>query len=585
MSTPIEQIKEKLDIVDFIRSYIPLHPSGKNFKALCPFHKEKTPSFMVSPERQTWHCFGSCAEGGDIFKFIMKHDNLEFYEALKVLAEKAGIELKRLSPADQKQFGILYDINKVAKEFFINQLAEPANKDALEYLKSRGLKKETIDEFEIGFTPNKYETLSLYLINLGYSAPDIERSGLVFKNERGNYTDRFRGRIMFPLNNSFGKTVGFSGRILPQYETTEVGKYINSPETPIFNKSKIIYGFDKTKKNIKEENSALLVEGQMDFLMCYQDGVKNIIAVSGTALTPEHLKTLQRMTDQLILSFDNDEAGFKAAERSIDLAGAMDLNVKILTLKDYKDPAEAVQRKPGLLLGLINKTKPAMEFYFERYLGESSKSNPPTGGQNSKFDLSEFKKNLRIVLGKIKNLASSIEKSHWLKNLSLKTGIEEKALTEEMEQLKIIPNSQFLISKQTLNSKSYILNSRIELIAQRLVTLTVEKKKFQKEIKEYFEYLPLDYQIIYKSLINKSHINEKRLSDSAELISLHSGFEPQDEEKTEKEFYELLKHLKFEFMKEKKQSLAKLIKEAEIAGDENKLKKALKEFDEISKIS
>ncbi len=578
MSTPIEQIKEKLDIVEFIRSYISLQPAGKNFKAICPFHKEKTPSFIVSPERQTWHCFGACSEGGDIFKFLMKHDNLEFYETLKVLGEKAGIELKQLSPADQKQFGILYDINKSAKEFFRKELKQ--SKEALKYLVNRGLNKETINKFEIGFAPNKYEAVYLYLINSGYSAPDIERSGLVFKNERGNYTDRFRGRIMFPINNNFGKSVGFSGRILPQYEVPEIGKYINSPETPIFNKSKIIYGFDKTKKDIKEQNSVLLVEGQIDFLACYQDGIKNVIAISGTALTPEQLKTLHRLTNQIILNFDNDEAGLKAVERSIDLAGAIDLSVKILILKDYKDPAEAIAKKPGLMTELIKKTKPAMEFYFERY--KLTNDQQPTTN-----DLPQFKKNIRIVLGKIKNLASPIEQSHWLKELSLRTKIEEKTLAEEMGQLKIVlPKSKTIneqvISSQALNSKSYILSSRINLIAQRLIVLASEEKKFQLKIKKYFKYLPLDYQIIYETIINKSPLAEKRLSNLTNLISLRPGLELQGK-KIDDEFYELLKYLKIEFIKNKKQSLSKLIKEAETDGNEEKLKESLREFDEISK--
>src|SRR3989344_5357251 len=336
--TPVEQIKEKLDIVEFIRGYISVQPAGKNFKALCPFHKEKTPSFIISPDRQTWHCFGSCSEGGDIFKFLMKYENLEFYEALKILAEKAGIELRKIAPAEQKQFNILYEINEEAKEFFKKNLNLEGAAEAKKYLLDRGLKKETIEEFELGFASDEWETLSLYLIKKGYSAFDIERAGLAYKNERGGLIDRFRGRIIFPIHNHFGKVIGFSGRILPRLETPEIGKYINSPETLIFNKSKILYGFYKSKNFIREIKTAVLVEGQMDFLACWQDGVKNIVAVSGTALTIDHLKVLKRQTDQLIFCFDNDEAGLKAAERSIDLANSQDFNVKILTLKEHKDP-------------------------------------------------------------------------------------------------------------------------------------------------------------------------------------------------------------------------------------------------------
>ena len=329
MNTPIQGIKDRLDIVDFIRSYVTLLPAGKNFKAPCPFHKEKTPSFIVSPERQTWHCFGACSEGGDVFKFLMKYENLEFYEALKVLAEKAGVELKQISPAEQRQFGILYDINNAAKDFFRKELWK--SRESLDYFKKRGLQKETVEEFELGLAPDKFDALTVYLTKADYNVVDIERAGLNFKNDRGSYIDRFRGRLMFPIHNHFGKVVGFSGRIFPQLETEkmDVGKYVNSPETTIFNKSRILYGFHKTKNHIKEQQSAVLVEGQMDFLMLYQDGIKNAVATSGTALTIDHLRVLRRFADQLVLSFDSDEAGIKAAERSIDLAHSFDFNTKI----------------------------------------------------------------------------------------------------------------------------------------------------------------------------------------------------------------------------------------------------------------
>src|SRR3989344_8513903 len=299
----------------------------------------------------------------------MKYENLEFYEVLKILAEKAGIELRQIAPAEQKQFNVLYEINEEAKEFFKKNLE--GSVEAKKYLLDRGLKKETIEEFELGFSSNKWEELSLYLIKKGYSAFDIERAGLAYKNERGGLIDRFRGRIIFPIHNHFGKVIGFSGRILPRLETPEIGKYINSPETLIFNKSKILYGFYKSKNFIREIKTAVLVEGQMDFLACWQDGVKNIVAVSGTALTIDHLKVLKRQTDQLIFCFDNDEAGLKAAERSIDLANSQDFNVKILTLKEHKDPAEAIFKNPGIMAELLKEAKSAMEFYFERYLSNA----------------------------------------------------------------------------------------------------------------------------------------------------------------------------------------------------------------------
>lgn len=587
MLSPIQEIKDRLDIVEFIRSYIPLLAAGKNFKANCPFHKEKTPSFIVSSERQTWHCFGACSEGGDIFKFLMKIENLEFYEALKFLAEKAGIELKKINPIEYKQSGILYEINEAAKIFFKKGLEQ--SNEVLKYLLERGLKKETIEEFELGFSQNNYDDLTRHLINSGFDVKDIEKSGLNFKTDRGNYIDRFRGRIIFPLNDYFGKTIGFSGRIMPQFETPEIGKYVNSPETPIFNKSKLLYGFHKTKEEIRRLKSAILVEGQMDFLALFQEGIKNIIAVSGTALTADHLKAVRRSTDELVFCFDNDEAGFKAMERAIDLAGACDFNAKILILENYKDPGEMVLNAPEKLSDFFSKSKPAMEFYFNRYLAEVENSKFKVKSLDSKFDLGNFKKNIRIVLEKIKNLASPVEQAHWIKELSLKTKIEEKALVEEMAQLKILINAE----KRGLNINGNLRDNprqpalnRQELIAQKLISLIIIKDELKLLLEGYWDYFPKEYLLILKSLIEQTKLNDERLNNILGIISLRSSFEYSiiDEEKINAEFNELLKQLQSGHLKEKRQNLMLLIKEAEKKGEEEKIISALKEFDEVSRI-
>ncbi len=582
MASPIQEIKDKLDIVEFIRSYIQLQPAGKNFKACCPFHKEKTPSFIVSPERQTWHCFGSCSEGGDIFKFIMKHDNLEFYEALKFLAEKAGIELKKFSPADQRQFGVLYDINDSAKNFFKNQLT--LSKEALDYLLKRGLKKEIVEEFEIGLAPYGFDNLTVHLINAGYDVKDVERAGMNFKSERGGYLDRFRGRIMFPIYNHFGKVIGFSGRILPQYDTGETGKYINSPETVIFNKSKVLYGFHKSKNFIKEQKFAVLVEGQMDFLMSWQDGVKNAVATSGTALTVNHLAVLRRLTDRLVFCFDNDEAGLKAAERSIDLAQNQDFSVKLLILEDYKDPAEAVKNKPGILNKLIEKSKPAMEFYFGRYLPKNSEFRI----KNSEFDFGNLKNNIRIVLSKIKILASPIERQHWLRELALKTRIKEEALAEEMEQLKILNYESRIMNYGAINQSpdNLITKSRIDLIAQKIVGILTIKEDLHSHIKNHLDYFPEAYSVIVKSLVEKTKIEDEHHVNLLNSISLKTSLEFQifDEEKINFEFYELMRQLTLEHLRNKRQGMVNLLKEAEISGDEKKVAAILREFDEVSRL-
>ncbi|MDI6717530.1 MAG: DNA primase [Patescibacteria group bacterium] len=585
MNSPVEEIKNRIDIVDFLRFYVELKPAGKNFKARCPFHNEKTPSFMVSPERQTWHCFGSCSEGGDIFKFLMKFENIEFYEALKILAEKAGVELKKISPSDQKQFGILYDINETAKDYFKQRLAQ--NERPQKYLDERKLKKETIEEFEIGFAPQAYDELTLYLVNLGYDVKDIERAGLNFKSERGNYLDRFRGRIMFPIYNHFGKTVGFSGRILPELDNGEMGKYINSPETPIFNKSKILYGFHKSKNFIREEKNVFLVEGQMDFLMCWQDGIKNAAATSGTALTGDHLKALKRIADNLIFSFDNDEAGLKAAERAIDLANNMDFNVKVLPLKEFKDPAEAVMKKPSFLKSIIKEAKLAMEFYFDAYLKK-----------NESGDFSDDKKNIRAVLAKVKNISSPIERAHWLSELGHKVNIDEKILAEEMNQIKLAPEGQTLNEEnfKKINIQTVAGKNRVDMIAKRLIILTLaigqklsdEKKcRLFGNLKESIQYLPEKYKEIFELTANEKTSDKPEILNLMESLSLQSSMEIEklkSDDKAEREFLELLKQLEFEYLKNESEKTAKKIKEAEKKDDKENLEIALKQFDKISKL-
>lgn len=572
--TLIEQIKEKTDIVQFIGSYIQLKPAGKNFKANCPFHKENTPSFMVSPDRQRWHCFGSCSEGGDVITFLMKYDNLEFHEALKILAEKAGIEIKKTSPQEQKQFGILYDIIEATKSFYKNELKN--SKSALEYLAKRGLKAETIEEFEIGFAPADYDNQTVHLINLGFDVKDIERAGVCFKNDRGSYTDRLRGRIIFPITNHFGKTIGFSGRILPEYDTGETGKYINSPETLIFNKSKTLYGFGKTKSFIREAKQAAVMEGQMDFLMCWQDGMKNIVAVSGTALTGDHLTALKKQADNVVFCFDADEAGLKAAERAIDLASGLDLNVKLLVLDDFKDPADAVLAKPGFMAEAVKSAKPAMEFYFDRYLGRGE-----AGGE---IDFSLFKKNLRVILEKIKKMASPVEQSHWLKFLAHLSKTDESVLRDEMERIKISSASPVLHNFPTAGIFPDKAGRR-KLIADRLIALLSAKKEFAAPAAEFVDYFPAESRAMYENIINQKPIAEQKIADELAMLSMAPvDLSEKNAEKLEEEFEELLRELKLENLKEEAGRLKEALAVAEKNKDEQKISDCLKKFDEVSKI-
>jgi DNA primase len=484
-SSTTELIKSKLDIVDFLRGYLTLTPAGKNFKALCPFHHEKSPSFSISPERQRFHCFG-CGADGDIFGFVMKYENMEFGEALRMLAEKAGVELRHENPAEYRFTGLLYDLNAQAKDFYKRALgAAPIVK---QYLAERGLTPSTIEEFELGWAPNEPEALSMHLLNGGAAPQDLLQAGLSIKTERGMMLDRFRGRVMFPIHNHLGKVVGFTGRILPQFDTSNdpkatyvTAKYVNSPETPIFQKSKLLYGFWKSKDFIREAKAAVLVEGQMDFLMSYQSGVRNVIASSGTALTADHLRSVHRLADEVILCFDSDVAGSDAAERAIDLAEASDFSVKVATYRGFKDAAEAAKADPENVQRTVAAAVSAPLFYFEKFL-------PPVLVGATSFDPAALTtrdglNKLRRVLLKLRNIASPVERDHWMKELAKRTGVDEATLKAEAEKSATeqyaspnSPGANVAAGQDDQAPKRQV--SRQELIAEDLLALALARNDF-----------------------------------------------------------------------------------------------------------
>lgn len=573
MSDNTQQIKDKLDIADFIRTYVPLSPAGKNLKGNCPFHKEKTPSFVVSPDRQMWHCFG-CNLGGDIFGFLMRFENIEFFEALKILSEKAGVDIGQMSGPDQKALNSLYEINRLAKDFFQQQLTLSSSKGVIEYLTSRGLKPETIAEFEIGFAPDQTETLTRLLLGKGFTIVAIEKAGLSLKTDRGTYRDRFRNRIMFPLINPFGKTIAFTGRIMPGFEADNIGKYVNSPETPIFNKSKLLYGLDKSKNFIRDSRTAILVEGQMDLIMSWQDGVKNLVATSGTALTADHLRNLKRLADSLVLSFDQDAAGKMAAERTIDLANAADLSVKVLSVPadlGVKDPADIVKATPGMMLKLVADAKPAMEYLIEKYR------------VSDKTDMLAWKKNVRAVLARAKAISSPIERSSWMKKISDQSGIGQQTLEEEMLNLKDEAPKFSDENAQPGPKPALPQFSRRDLIGHRIVSLVLNHPGFYEEIKPRLGELVENHKLILEHGRDPKALTlAPDLQPIADYIGLQSGlmFTP-DEGKNKAELLELFRQLNMENLRGKKQELLWSIKMAEQRNDEAELSQALVAFDKV----
>ncbi len=514
--SPTEEIKSKIDIVEFLKEYIEVRPAGKNMKARCPLHNEKTPSFMISPERQTWRCFG-CSRGGDIFTFVMEHEHCEFYEALTMLAEKTGVAIRRYASGEQRQLNVLFDINEAAAEFF--SAALPTSTHAQTYLASRGLHAKTCEEFMLGITPPASsehaggDAAIRHLTGKGFAMNDIVRAGIAMPGRRGGYNDRFYDRLMFPIHNHFGKIIGFTGRIL--HENPAAAKYLNTPETPVFKKSKILYGFHRSKEHIRNERSAFLVEGQMDFLMAWQDGVKTGIATSGTAVTQDHLLVLRRYADKLVVSFDNDDAGWAASERVLSMAHALDFTTYVVLLSEsVNDPADIVVKNPGMLKAMIHDAQPAIRLLFEKY--------PVTDNPI------ESKVNIRMLLKTIHVFTSAIDRGYWMRELSRTSGVPEEELKEEMSVIakqsdKKAATLSASASVPTVNAPPPM--TRLERISEHLISTAVAHNKIHELKKSAsLQYVPKKYQEIIIALAEDNG-TDGALHPPITLIQERAGLE------------------------------------------------------------
>ena len=339
----IEEVKNKTDIVSLISEYIEVKKAGRNYKANCPFHGEKTPSFMISPELQMYKCFG-CSKSGDVFTFLEEHEGMEFGEALKYLAEKVGVKLTFVKQNETSEKEKIIEINKSTLNFYNYALTNhPNSKKVLEYLtKDRGLTQDIIKKFNIGYAPEEYDALSKYLVGKKkHNSKDLQLSGLLV----GRGTDRFRGRVIFPLFDHKGSAVGFAGRILP-WQKQDMAKYINSPETPAYHKSKILFGLNITKSEIRNSDFAVIVEGELDMISSYAAGIRNVVAIKGSALTEDQIRLVGRFCKKIVLCLDSDFAGDEAAKRGAVMAVNMGFEVKVASLKSYKDPDEIARKDP-----------------------------------------------------------------------------------------------------------------------------------------------------------------------------------------------------------------------------------------------
>lgn len=473
---PIEEIKRKLDIVEYINARVPLKKTGRNFKAVCPFHSEKTASFVVSPERQIWYCFGACGEGGDIIKFAQKYDGLEFREALEDLARVAGVDLSSSSFKVQSSSWTkkkkLLEINHLAGEYFHFLLTKhQAGEKARRYLKERKIDKGSIKLFKLGFAPEMWDGLYQFLVEKKkYEPKEVEEAGLIVKKaqtkERGHY-DRFRGRVMFPLKDQRGNIVGFAGRLLDP--KAEQAKYVNTPETLLYHKSDLLFGLDLAAEHIRQEKKAIVVEGEIDMIQSFQNGVKNVVAIKGSALTMGQLKLLKRYTENLYLALDADLAGDQAARRGIELAENEGFNLRVVRLLKGKDPDECIRQNVGAWKKSIKKAMPIYDFVID-----SAKERVE---QDANLSESEKKKKITEetapFLAKISNV---VVRAYYVKKLAEVLGIDEEVAETAVAQGGKVQRVQAPEKPGEEKAKK----TREEMLGEYLLSLVLQAEKGER---------------------------------------------------------------------------------------------------------
>lgn len=438
----VDEIKARLDIVDVVSGYVHLQKAGRNFKALCPFHHEKTPSFVVFPETQTWRCFGACGEGGDLFSFVMKAEGWEFGEALRNLAKRAGVELTPLTPAQQQQaneYERLQGMIEEAARFFHQHLLEaPAAESVRAYVAGRGLRPETIAAFQLGYAPDDWHQALQHLQMLGYAQDEIVEAGLAIRNEQGNVYDRFRHRLMIPIRDARGRTVGFGARAL---DRDAVPKYLNSPQSPLFDKGRLLYGLDMARRAIRETETAVIVEGYMDVMQAHQAGFANVVAQMGTALTEDQLRQLSRYARRLILALDPDVAGTSATMRGLNVArevlqsdravtfdprgvmrytGLLELDIRVITLPEGHDPDDLIRQNPQAWQTLLERAIPVAEYVIQQ----------GTAHLTPQSSYQEREQAARALLPLLTATESDIERSGNIQALARRVRIDERTLLQ-----------------------------------------------------------------------------------------------------------------------------------------------------------
>lgn len=577
-NSPIEEIKQRLDIIDVLSEYLQMKRAGGNYRALCPFHHEKTPSFMVSKEKQIWHCFG-CSRGGDIFAFIQEMEGMEFPEALRVLAKRANVELVRQDPALVNKKTRMLDALKASAEWFGKQLS--MNMEAKNYLANRKVSEETKEDFNLGFALETWDGLNKYLLGRGFTEDEIFQAGMSIKKEKGvGYYDRFRGRVMFPIKDVHASIVGFTGRLLKEDSEKRMGKYINTPQTMVYDKSQVIYGLDKAKQEIKRLGATIMVEGNMDVVTAHQAGFRNVVASSGTALTERQVLLLKRYSPNLIISFDMDAAGKEAAKRGIDTAMQLEMNIKVLSLpKEFKDPDEAIKKDPHIFKEAVRNAQSIMDYYFQ-----SARQ-----GVDAK-QVAGKKKIAMELLPVIAKIGDPIEQTHYLQKLGEIINVPEQVLRDRILKTKT-RNAKKSSQEETLSSAA---KDRFVQLSERVLALAM---KNSDDFKYFMNYLDPEYlsvvklQNLYKRMmefynqygkidLNDFVVSNPELKKQIDILSLlfEKDFSGLSQKELQAEAINCLKTLEKNYIKNRIKQIEQEMKKAEQENNSAQQDKLLQEM-------
>jgi DNA primase len=558
----IEEIKSRVDIVELASEYLTLKKAGRNFIGLCPFHQEKTASFTVNREKQIFYCFG-CSEGGNVITFLMKIANKTFPEAIKDLAEKTGVVLPQhlISKESREKDSLresITSLNLRAAQQFTRNLFSSVGKDAREYLVNRGITEETIKQFRLGYAPDNWRSLTNYIEGSGLSLKLAEQAGLVVAGKEEGFYDRFRGRLIFPIENIFGEMVAFGGRILEKGEP----KYLNSPESPVYIKGKVLYGLNRTKEEIRKDGFALIVEGYFDLISLWNAGIGNVVATLGTALTREHLELLRRYALEVVALFDPDEAGIKALDRSLELFLSMGMRARALILPEGCDPDDYVKKYGKDKLNELIAHAPAIsDYYIDNVLG---------GGKT-------FEENRDVVkaakefIGKI---SDEIEKNLFIKRIAEKLGIDQELLKKEFHKKEVKIRPKTISEKQ--NDKFQVNPLEINLI--RLL-LEYPQKTAQTESEKVLDlFLQPELKILggkiveaYKLLgfvdinIILSADEDKPLLETINRLMMETL--PADDNTLEKNFADNIRQIRKKWYKEQRRQVQFKLSQAQESGD------------------